>query len=153
MPPTKPISLPAGYAPAFAIGYSDAGGELAVVDSASPLPVSLPSDSPISVQQASPNTPPALQGTTAATLLAGPFEPAPGLPIVVTLSGIWEGVVQLERSSDSGATRHRLTAGGASWGRFTTNACEFVWEEHEENAELYLDITITSGSLSYRIAQ
>jgi hypothetical protein len=153
MPSTKPISLPAGFAPAFAIGFSDQSGELAIVDTGKPLPVSLPTDTPIAVQPVSPVAPAPLEGEASADTLAGPFVPVAGKPVVLTLGGSWEGSVQVERSTDAGATRHGLTAAGNPWGNYTGNACEIVWAEEEACAELYLDIVIASGTLEYRIAQ
>ena len=143
MPTNNPITTPAGYAPAFAIGFSDQSGALAVVQTDKPLPVSLSADTPN----------PALEGATSADILAGPFVPTSGRPIILTLTGGWQGSVQVERSIDGGATRHKLTAGGFSWGLFTGNACEPVWKEDEEGAQLYLSITIASGTLSYRLSQ
>lgn len=153
MPPTKPISLPAGYAPAFAIGYSGPTGDLAVVDGATPLPVALSASTVLSVQQASVTAPAALEGSATAALLTGPFTPQAGRPVMITLSGTWQGQVQVQRSADAGATRHKLTAAGLPWGNYTGNACEVVWIENEDAARLYLDIAVTSGTLTYRIAQ
>ena len=151
--PDQPISLPAGYAPAFAIGFSGANGQLAVVDDAKPLPVAFSTTAPLAVQEVGDPAPAPLSGQTAADLLAGPYVPATGRPVVLALAGDWEGAVRLERSSDGGATRHPLTAGGAPWATFDANACEPVWIEEEEGIELYLDISLASGTLDYRIAQ
>lgn len=153
MPSNNQINLPAGYAPAFAIGFSDQSGDLSIVDAVKPLPVALQTETPILVQQASPNPPAALEGLTSVDMLAGPFAPAESRPIVITLSGQWTGEVQVQRTVDGGTTLHNLTVAGVSWGFFTSNACEVVWIEEEAGAELYLDITITSGNLEYRIAQ
>jgi len=46
MPNNNPITTPAGYAPAFAIGFSDQSGTLSIVQSDRPLPVSLLTDAP-----------------------------------------------------------------------------------------------------------
>lgn len=143
MPTNNPIIAPAGYAPAFAIGFSDQSGALSVVQSDLPLPVSLAAETPGA----------ALQGQASASMLAGPFAPVPGRPVIITLAGTWQGDVQLERSIDGGATRHELTAGGLTWARFNDNACEPVWKEAEDGAELYLSISIASGTLTYRLAQ
>lgn len=153
MPSNNQINLPAGYAPAFAIGFSDAGGGLSVVNDGTPLPVSLSSGSTLQVQAASPAAPSALQGQTSTNLVAGPFAPSSANPIMLTLTGQWDGSVQVERSVDGGATRQPLTVVGQPWGLFTGNACEAVWSEAEEDVEFYLDITVNSGTLSYRVAQ
>jgi hypothetical protein len=163
MPSNKPIKSPAGYVPAFAVGFADAGGELAVVDtlkplpvaltSSQPLPVSLDSQDPIAVEAYTPPAPAPLAGTIAATGLVGPFIPVAGRPVVLTLSGAWTGSVQVSRSIDGGTTRHPVTVAGLVWGRFTANACEPVWQEQETGAHLYLEITVASGSPAYRFAQ
>ena len=153
MPPTKPITTRAGYVPAFALGFSGPGGELEIVESAKPLPVALASEDPIAVSPVPAPAPAALQGTSATNVIVGPFVPTPGRPIVLTLSGTWEGAVQVKRSVDGGVTMHALTAGGFAWGNFTENVCEPVWEEQEAGTQLHLDITLTSGTIAYRIAQ
>jgi hypothetical protein len=61
--------------------------------------------------------------------------------------------VRLQRSTDGGATRLGLTAMGSAYGEFTGNVCEPVWEESETAALLYLNITVTSGSVTYRMGQ
>lgn len=142
--PNNPISTPAGHVPARAIGFSSAGN-LVLVDAASPLPVQT-----VSGLQPAPQ---ALTGSTATSLLAGPFTPAAARAVVVTLTGDWTGTVTVERSIDAGITRHPLTIAGQSWGRFTANACEPVWSEEEAGASLYLSIALTGGTLDYRLAQ
>ena len=42
---------------------------------------------------------------------------------------------------------------GAAWGQYAGNVCEAVWEESESAARLYLEITLASGSVAYRLAQ
>lgn len=150
--PTQPIKTPAGYAPAFALGFSGPEGELEIVETAKPLPVALASGDPLSVvlQFAPPPSP--LEATSAASVLVGPFAPVAGRPVVLSLGGTWEGSVQLMRSIDGGAL-HPVTLGGFAWGHYTGNACEPVWEEHEEGAQLHLDISLATGQISYRLAQ
>ena len=143
MPPQTPIQLPAGFAPAFALGYSDDAGNLVLASNAAPVPVA----------QGDRTRPPALSGSTSATTLAGPFAPVPGISVMLELGGNWTGMVQLQRSSDNGATLHDVTIGGSAWGRYSANACEPVWEESEPGAQLYLAITIGSGTLDYRVSQ
>ncbi|MEE4452042.1 hypothetical protein [Novosphingobium resinovorum] len=142
--PTNPIQMPSGYATAFAVGFADPGNTgLALVESGRPLPVTTLSGV----------VPEPLVGTTAASIAAGPFVPAAGRPVFVTLAGTWQGSVTVLRSIDGGTTRLPLTLGGDTWGVFTQNACEPVWEEFETGATLHLAITLASGALTYRLAQ
>lgn len=140
-----PVSTPAGFAPTFAIGYSDAEAKLTTVTLADPLPVTM-------TTAASP-APPALSGQTAAPLVAGPYNAAPGLPVTVALSGTWTGSVQLLRSIDGGATRLPLRIGGSAWGTFDEPGVEQVWIDNETGVSFYLDIAPISGTVSYRVSQ
>lgn len=147
MQPSSPIAIPAGYAPAFALGYADDAGALALVAQAAPLPVQIMNDgSPGSA-------PPPLEGSTGGTLLAGPFLPLPEAPVALCLWGTWQGTVQLQRAAGGGAPRLPVTLAGSPWGRFTANACEPVWTESAAGAELYLAIAVATGTLHYRLAQ
>lgn len=142
--PDNLITLPGGYATAFAVGFADsASGKLSLVDGARPLPV----------QTVAPAAADSLSGTLASGGVAGPFIPAAGRPVYITLSGTWQGTVSVQRSTDGGVTRQPLTLGGAAWGTFTSNACEPFWEEHEAGATLYLAANLASGPVSYRLAQ
>ena len=142
-----PICVPAGFAPAIALGFADHDGDLSLVTGGNPLPVQT-----VNAEQAA--TPPApLAGSINASDLIGPFTPLRSRPVMLVLSGNWQGSVAVERSVDGGLNRHPLTIGGGAWARFTGNACEPVWIETEEGAELYIAITIASGTLEYRIAQ
>lgn len=151
--PESPVKLPAGYAPAFAVGYADESGNLVLAGLADPLPVTLDSGT-IEVQAVEAAPPPdPLSGSASSSGLAGPFAPVAGRAVMLALSGSWEGTVELTRSTDAGATRLPLTAGGLPWGVYTANACEQAWFESEDGAELYLEITLASGEVAYRIAQ
>lgn len=143
MPQKSRIESPAGYATSFAVGYSDHAGDLALVTSASPLPVSLTVGAP----------PPPLAGTASASGLTGPFAAAAGMPIHVQTGGIWEGRVSLVRSVDGGTTTSGLTAAGMRWASFTGNVNEVVWQDSDSAATFYLDINLTSGSVTYRVSQ
>ncbi len=145
MPTPPPISVPAGFAPAFALGFSDSESCLSIVSSSAPLPVTI-TDPPSASSDP-------LTGETAASTLAGPFQPVPGIPIILTLSGDWTGTVRLLRSMDGGDTLHPLRVGGMVWGTFHERGCEQVWIETEQGATFHLDITLTSGALAYRVAQ
>jgi len=125
MPATNPIKTPAGYVPAFALGFSGPTGDLEIVDSVKALPVEVSSTDPLVVLPYAAPPPAAIEGTSASNVLVGPFVPATGRPVVLTLAGTWEGEVQLKRSSDGGTTPYPLTA----WARYVANACEPVWEE------------------------
>ncbi|WP_225010718.1 hypothetical protein [Novosphingobium percolationis] len=141
MPPT-PIASPAGYATANAMAYADGDGNVAIVSGQQPLPV----------QKKFAATAP-LAGLTSVTGVFGPFAPALDRSVMLTLSGTWAGTVKVVRSIDGGATRLPLTVAGSVWAQFTGNACEPVWDESESAATLYLDVTLTSGTLVYRLAQ
>lgn len=142
----KPVKVPAGFAPAFAVGIADEAGNLAMIGSQTPLPV-------VQVAAVPPVPAAPLGGATSTNQIAGPFAPRPGIPVMLQLAGIWTGTVQIVRSVDGGLTHHGLTVGGLPWARFTTNVCEPVWEESEDGAELYLDIGVNSGTLIYRVSQ
>lgn len=138
-----PLQTPGGFAPVVALGHDDGTGNLSVVARTSPLPV----------HAAPPDAPDPLAGQTAADLVVGPFTPTAMSPVFCTLSGDWQGSVEVKRSIDGGATLHPLTVAGSAWGSFTANACEPVWEESEAGASLWLDCRILSGTLAYRLAQ
>ena len=141
MPPT-PIQSPSGYSVSQAVAYADVDGSARLVSASAPLPVTMGN---LAV------TP--LAGTASATGSVGPFQPVPGRAVVLVLSGGWSGTVRVLRSTDGGTTRLPLTVAGTAWGQFTGNCCEAIWEESESTAQLYLDITLASGSVSYRLAQ
>lgn len=137
-----PIQSPSGYAATRAVAFADTDGSALIASAATPMPVTL---------LAAPATP--LAGTAATSAIFGPYQPALGRDIVLTLSGTWTGTVRLLRSVDGGATKLPVTIGGAAWAQFSANCCEPVWDEPESAARLYLDIALTSGSLNYRLAQ
>ncbi|TMM48407.1 hypothetical protein [Qipengyuania marisflavi] len=137
------VEAPGGFAPLIALGQEDAAGICAAVGPANPLPTFA----------ARPQSPAPLSGQAAAPQVAGPFTPAPFAPVYLRLSGAWEGSVRLLRSTDGGATKFPVTIGGAQWGVFAANACEPVWEDSEAGAELYLELTPQSGTISYRVSQ
>lgn len=141
--PASPINTPAGYTPAYAVGYSDAQGNVAMVSTASPLPI----------MATRVTTPAQLTGTVSTSQLVGPFAPALGLPVIISLSGTWAGTVTVQRSVSGGTTREPLTMAGNPWARYTGNVCEPVWEESQSGATLYLDVVLTSGTLTFRVAQ
>lgn len=144
MPVKTPITQPANYVTPTAIGFADTVGDLALVNAAAPLPVA---------QMRSGTTPAPLAGQASGTALVGPFAPLRDTPVHLQLSGTWAGQVAMVRSSDGGATRQGLTAGGQAWARFTGNANEVVWQDGEAGATLYLDIALTSGTVTYRVSQ
>jgi hypothetical protein len=136
-----PIVTPANFAAASAMGYSDPTGGLSLVSANSPLPVSMTGAA----------TPAPLVGTASAGGTYGPFAPARGVPVVLVLSGTWQGSVQVMRSTNGGANLIPLTVGGAPWAQFTGNACEPVWEDNDPAATLHLVVALTSGALTYRL--
>lgn len=145
MPENRTIQTPAGYAPATAVGFANASGEMVLISAENPLPTA-------SITSANP-APSPLLGQSSTDLVVGPFAPIADRPVFLQLDGTWQGTVQLLRSIDGGATKQPVTLAGQSWGLFTGKAMEPVWQESEAGAELYLDITISSGTLSYRVSQ
>jgi hypothetical protein len=143
MTQTIPISIPAGYAPAVAAHFAAPDGGATAVSATQPLPV----------VASRPAAAPALAGTASTSAVVGPFAPVANAPVYLALSGQWSGTVRVTRSTDGGATRLPLSAGGTDWARFVANACEPIWEEGEPAARLYLDITVISGAVTYRLGQ
>ncbi len=140
-----PIHAPAAYYPPFAVAFADDDGNGVVVDATNPLPVTV---APPASETGTP-----LVGSLSASGVVGPFDPASGRAIWLSLSGVWTGTVTVQRSVDGGVTRLPLTAGGLAWAAFTGNACEPVAEDSESGAAYYLDVTLASGTLTYRLAQ
>lgn len=138
-----PSLAPAAYIPFTALACPDGDGSVAV-GPGNPLPVT----ASFGPAASSP-----LTGTTGTSGVLGPFEPDPGRPIHLTLSGTWSGSVQVMRSTDGGTTKHPLTVAGIGWASFTANCCEPVAEESEDGAEYYLDVALASGTLAYRVSQ
>ncbi len=136
------ISTPAGFAPAYAVGYSGANGLLALVSDAAPLPVATSAPAPL-----------ALSGEAAASETVGPFAATAGRVIVISLDGAWDGTVQLLRSTDGGTTKIPLRVGGTVWAQYTEPGCEQAWTETEEGVSFYLDIALNSGTVAYRLSQ
>lgn len=142
--PNMTILAPAGYAPITAFAFDDGSGGALVVQRSRPLPT-MPVIAPaISVP---------LVGSTGATGRFGPFVPELGRDLWVTLSGVWVGTVRLLRSIDGGATKQGLTIAGDPWAVFTANANEAIGGEGDVGATYYVDAVLTSGTLSYRVAQ
>ena len=124
-------------------------------DAGNPLPVSgtvTVTNTTLAVSLTQPTTT-ELAGSANASAVVGPFNPVLGRAAVLMLSGSWVGTVKVSRSTDAGTTRQPLTVAGAPWAQFTGNACEAVWEESDPTARLYLEITLTSGTLNYRLSQ
>lgn len=141
MDPT-PISAPAGYAPAYAVGFADSKENLVLVSATAPLPVAISAPAP------SP-----LVGLASSSEVVGPFVATAGRIVLVTLDGDWEGTVRLLRSIDGGATQVPLRVAGAAWGEYTASGCEQAWSETEDGASFYLDIALVSGGVAYRVSQ
>ncbi len=141
---TRPILAFSSSVPEYAVSFRVGDDVAQLVDIAHPLPTQPAMALATSVP---------LAGSASATTVAGPFTPQLGRTIWVTLSGTWSGNVQLLRSTDGGTTRLPLTAGGTAWGSFSAAANEPVTDESDGAATYYLAITITSGTLTYRVAQ
>lgn len=91
----------------------------------------------------------------------GPFTPQLAREIWLTLNATTaaSGTARLLRSTDGGATKVGLTAGGASIGAFTFTSAtgaicnEIVSVETDAAATYYLTITLTAGTVTVRVAQ
>ena len=141
-----PIQNPTGYVIPRAVAYADTDGSMLQVSTAAPLPVAVLAGGGSTATIA-------LAGTAATTAVVGPYQPAIGRAVMLLLTGAWTGTVKVLRSVDSGTTKQPLTINGAVWGQFSGNCCEAVWDESEAAARFYLDITLASGSVTYRVAQ
>ena len=141
---TLPCAAPAAYVPYHALAFTGLSDEALAVGSQQPLPVT-------ATFGLAASTP--LAGTLSASAIVGPFEPELGRAIWLTLSGSWSGSVTVKRSTDAGATRLPLTAGGLAWAAFSANANEPVAEESVAEAAYYLDVTLVSGTLAYAVMQ
>lgn len=139
-----PVAMPAGYLTGQAIAYTSPTDRAVMVSLATPLPV-------VSTPALASSTP--LAGATNASAVFGPFTPQLGRQIWLCLSGTWTGSAQLLRSTDSGVTRLPLTAAGQPYASYTANANEAVVEESCAGATYYLAVTLSSGTLTYRVAQ
>lgn len=139
-----PVAVPAGYLTGQAIAYLAPNDHAVLVSTAAPLPVTA---TPVAASSV------ALTGTTPASTIVGPFTPQLGRAIWLTLSGAWTGSAQLQRSTDGGTTKLALTANGQPYGAYTANANEAVVEETCADATFYLAVTLSSGTLTYRVAQ
>lgn len=143
-----PVRTPGGFAPAFALGQAGPDGHLLLVSADNPLPVTGGSGAAAPAPAPTP-----LAGATSVSNVVGPFDPVPGRPVYLQLSGTWQGRVQVLRSVDGGATKVPLTVAGQHWGVFTGPSCEPVWEEGDAAARLYLDLQPASGTIAYRVSQ
>lgn len=141
-----PILSPAAYVPSRASAFSDVDGNALLVSNANPMPVAILAGGTGTVLTA-------LAGSTAATGILGPYQPAVDRSIMLALSGTWTGTVKVVRSTDGGTTKLPLTVAGSVWGQFTANCCEPVWEEADASSRFYLDVTLASGTLAYRVSQ
>jgi hypothetical protein len=142
MPDPSPITAPAGYATAYAVGYADPAENLILVSESERLPVAAAAPA-----QA------AMVGQSSVSTQAGPFHAVPDRVVLVTLGGVWEGTVRLLRSIDGSATLHRLRAAGEPWAEYTQPGCEQAWLETQDGASFYLDIALASGTVDYRVSQ
>src|ERR1044072_5403878 len=138
MPTSYPISSPTSYVAPIADAFADAAGNVVLVSDEAPFPAATVRG----------EAPAPLAGVTTQSLVAGPYAPLSGAPLHLELSGTWSGRVELQRSTDGGATRRSLTAGGMPWAHFEGNANEVVWEEGERAATFYLDIVLATGTLT-----
>ncbi len=139
-----PVQVPGNFVPAYAVAYGAVDTGATFVDGDHPLPVRDAYPAALSAP---------LVGTAAQAVVAGPFLPERGRPVWLTLSGSWSGSVRVLRSIDGGASKIALTIAGEPWARFTGNCNEAFIDETEAAASYYLEIDVTGGTISYRVAQ
>lgn len=104
-----------------------------------------------------------LTGTISDTLahVIGPFTPQLGRAIVATINAIATatGSAQLLRSTDGGATQLAVTRNSsvANMWNFTSVlgaiVNEAIWQENDAAATFYLAVTLSTGTITYRLAQ
>ena len=138
-----PIVLPAGYVTGEAIAFAGTDDRAVMVTRATPLPVA-------ATMIAATST--ALAGSASASAVLGPFVPQLGREVMLTLSGGWAGTVALKRSVNGGTTKLPATLAGVALA-WSGAVNEPVWVETEAGATLFLDAALTSGTLTYRVAQ
>lgn len=92
-------------------------------------------------------------GTASASVASDTFIPQLGRRMYLTLSGNWTGSVQIERSTDGTNFFPVTQNGGQPAGHYTANADEEVGNPTDSSGTYRLNITITSGSLVYRLGQ
>ena len=96
----------------------------------------------------------ALVGSTSVDAASAHFTPQLGRDMYLTLTGTWTGSVQVQRSTDNGASWNNITIGGGQvWGRYTGNCDEVVDTPTDGSAIYRLNIDITTGSVAYRLGQ
>jgi hypothetical protein len=143
--PSPPIKTPANFVPTAAMAFADNAGNASIVSSANPLPIATTN------ALASASNP--LVGTQSQSAQLGPYPAQTGRDVWLTLSGNWGGSVQVLRSTDAGVNRLPLTVAGQGWATFTANCNEQIVTETCAGTTYYLDIVLTSGSVTYRLAQ
>lgn len=149
-----PIAQPAGFVPVHASGFADGQGKAVTVSQAAPLPVA-------GAQAFAASSAPLVGSITdTAAHNQGPFTPQLARAIWATLVGNGaSGKAQLLRSTDGGASMAGLTAGGDAWASWSFSGVtgsivnEAVATESDAAATYYLAVTLSAGSLTYRIAQ
>lgn len=143
--PSPPINTPANFVTTSAMVFADNGGNASVVSATNPMPIAGTNSL---ASSAAP-----LTGSQSQNGLVGPFAAQTGREIWLTLSGGWTGSVQVLRSTDQGATKLPLTVGGQAWATFYANCNEQIVTETCAGTLYYLNLALTSGSVTYRLAQ
>jgi hypothetical protein len=139
------IETRGNFTPQIALAFGSLNEAATPVGPANPLPT----HAWLGVADSTP-----IAGSTSMSGLLGPFTPELGRLIWVTLSGSWSGTVQLLRSVDGGTTRLPVTYGdGTVKGTYSGNMNAAVAEETVAGAVWYLDVTLGSGTLNFRLEQ
>jgi len=103
-------------------------------------------------QSTSPSISDSVSSTT--NVLSSSFSPELGRFIWITLSGTWASTVKLERSTDNGTTWLGITDSiGLVKGSWTTNVNAPIVEDTVYGVIFRLNITLSSGTVTYKIQQ
>jgi len=94
-----------------------------------------------------------LQNTVSVSGTSQVFFPQLGYKVYLTLSGTWIGTVSLQISRDGGSSWGSFTSGGEVIGFYSGNCDEAVTNVIDPLVRFRLVYSVTSGTLSYRLAQ
>ena len=118
-------------------------------------PILLDSDTPIPmIVHTEPLVNPPVSGTVSVSGASNSLVTTPSYNLYLTLTGTWVGTVRLQKSIDNGVNWHLVTShSGTSVYEFTQNCDEALFTVTDPKARYRLQFVMTSGSVTYRLAQ